>query len=172
MPAYNDKARARIDRVVKAVEANFADLRSSGQKYGSPSAFRWFELTEAFDSETHEATAKIITWSASANGGEGQLDVSEDEFEVRDTTLGKWGGGDGDWVLCRPVGANAYTVWEVVSVAGDLPRGTTTNDILKWVEGEGDEEGAWVIFAAPLTTGTFALTVVDGDMTWTECDEC
>jgi hypothetical protein len=77
---------------------------------------------------------------------------------------------DQDWVV---VARDTFGKWLVIGGAVGLPPGTTDNDILRWDHtgtGSGGE-GEWVIHSAPASSGTFALTVVDGTMTWTEFTE-
>lgn len=77
---------------------------------------------------------------------------------------------DQDWVV---VGRDKFGKWLVIGGAAGLPPGTEDNDILRWDHagtGSGGE-GEWVIHDAPATSGTFALTVVDGVMTWTKFTE-
>lgn len=104
-------------RAVQAVEQQMLDNRPQRHGYGAPSQWRWFELTGEMDTDTYTVEGKIIEWRASANSGDGELQVTEDTYNVRDTTFGKWNVGEGDWVFCRPIGSNNYTVWEIVATA-------------------------------------------------------
>ena len=49
---------------------------------------------------------------------------------------------------------------------GVLPAGTTVNDLLRW------DGSAWVVLAAPSTSGVWGLGVEAGTMKWVDTEEC
>lgn len=165
MPEFTKRGRERIHAVVRTVEATGQDARTRPITSYTPQSLRWFMVSVAIDPDTHEGEGYIGEWSASADDGAGELSRSVfKSYTIRDTT-GQCSAAEGEWVLCRPIGSLDGNVWEILSTTGtSVPDGTTTNDILRW-DATNEE---WVIFAAPSTSGTWFLTVVNGTMTWKE----
>jgi len=118
MPSFDRDACQRIAAVVRAVEQHFRDLGIPLDTSLADSPLRWFLLVTALDPDTHEAEARFGVWDATADSGAGAL--AADVFmttTVRDTT-GQMALGEGAWVICRAIGSDNGTVWEILQGAG------------------------------------------------------
>lgn len=156
MPSFDSKSCQRIQDVVLQVESTTVDGQFSLPEGRMGSPWRWFLLTECFGSSTHEAAAKLGTWSASANGGDGELTAAATaEFTIRDTTE-TGAAGDGDWVRARPLGSENGQVWELVGNDGGAKFATLNGDLLT-----GGSAEASILSGAPLADSGNDATVYD-----------
>ena len=120
MKVYNETARGRIDRVVRAVEANFDDATTKYPKFLATQPWLWWVLIENLDPDTHEAPANPLEWYVKENDGDGEYVQDISVYKVRDT-LKNSGAVAGSIVLCRPIGSENGTVWEIVLCPGPTP---------------------------------------------------
>lgn len=131
MPQFDNKSVARISAVVQKVENDGISNVPPKQGAFPTSGLLWFLLTEDFD-ENLEALGSPGNWSASEDNvgdgtgtpvtGGGFLTADPvARYTVRDTTKHS-GAGEGDWVMCRWLGAEAGSVWEPISVMSGFDR--------------------------------------------------
>ena len=127
MPSFDAQSRKRISAVVRHVEAQGLDVTGQDAKFRGGSPLVWFLLTEDFDADdNNRAKANPGMWTATANSGDGALEAEPVAwYYVRDTT-GQSGAGEGDWVMCRAIGSENGTVWEVVTCGLGFDRCTGT----------------------------------------------
>jgi len=116
MPPFDLRSQRRISDVVRHVESEWIDTSAGRPPYRGNAHWVWFLLTEDFDpDDNYRAKAKPGNWSAAANSGAGELSAEPVAwYYVRDTTKHS-NAGEGDWVLCRPIGSVDGLVWEVVT---------------------------------------------------------
>lgn len=127
MPGFNLKSCERISRVVRQVESQGVDARTPPTKWHGGEFDRWFLLIEDFD-EDGWAAAKFARWYATENDGDGEIAADPIAWTYVRDTIGGSDATEGDWVLCRPIGSENGTVWEIIVVAGGYDRitGLTT----------------------------------------------
>lgn len=127
MPGFTLKSAERIAHVVRKAEAEGIDLRTLAARDRGQPGWQWFLLTDDFDAD-RLAPAKYGRWAASENDGDGELSADPIAWTyVRDTT-GQSNASEGSWVMCRPIGSENGTVWEIVTSTQGFDRitGLTT----------------------------------------------
>lgn len=157
---FSQKSAKRIASAVRKVEGTarvpFIAQRRRGQILSSSTTtlFGKLDADLAYNSTTG---VTVSIWAL--NESKAWADTTENETGVLPPpwlTAGKI--ASGEWV---EFAKDAIGNWHVTAIF--LPLGTATNDILRW----DNTNKKWVKFAAPSTSGTFFLTVVNGTMTWT-----
>lgn len=121
MPDFSGRDKQRIVNTVQSVERMVADNSGRGPMHYLEQGLSWYRLTEEFDPDTHEAVANPGKWLPDDNDNDGQLTAEITTCTVRDTTE-QCGAGEGDWVLCRPIGSRNGTVLEIVSAGKGLAK--------------------------------------------------
>jgi hypothetical protein len=87
----------------------------------------WLKLQANLDAKG-TANAHKMTWSASANSGDGDYTEETEDTEVRDCS-GRSVGVTGEYVLCRKQRSTNGTVWEVMEGGATHHTGTIDADL-------------------------------------------
>ncbi len=118
MPIFDDDATERIRNVVRRIEADYADNTPADSQNFGDQPLQWVKLTSDINSTTHLASGNPGRWTAAGNGFLAP-DTNTTRI-IRDTTNASTA-TNSNWVLCRPIGSDNGTVWEMLLTGAGSP---------------------------------------------------